>query len=78
MMILQEEMERLFATEVRRMHQALFEFRDPQLIVAQSYAHELQALWRRMHGSSQADAGVGNGEMLAAVRAALGRSGPRE
>lgn len=73
MSILQEEMDRLFAAEVRRVQRALKDYRDPQGTVAQSYAHDLQSLWRRSQGTCQADGGVANGEMLAAVRAALGR-----
>lgn len=73
MLILQEDMERLFANEVRRMHGVLTAYPVDQKALAISYAHELQALWRRKEGSSQADAGVANGEMLRAVRAALGR-----
>jgi hypothetical protein len=74
MLIVQAEMERMFAAEVRRIHRAMQDFADPQGSVALSYAHELQAMWRRMQGTSQADGGVGNGEMINAVRAALGRS----
>ena len=74
MMIVQAEMKRLFASEVWRMHAALRDFHDPQGAVALSYAHELQAMWRRLQGTSQADGDVANGEMLNAVRAALGRA----
>ena len=74
MQIVQAEMKRMFAAEVRRMHRSLADFHDPQGQVAQSYAHELQAMWRRLQGTSQADGEVANGEMLNAVRSALGRS----
>jgi hypothetical protein len=74
MMIVQAEMDLLFAAEVRRMQRDLCDFHDPQGSVARSYAHELQAMWRRLQGTSQSDGDVASGEMLNAVRAALGRA----
>jgi hypothetical protein len=74
MTILQEEMDRLFAAEVRRMQRIMVAYDDTTGSMALSYAHELQAMWRRAQGTCQADAGVADGEMLNAVRRALGRS----